>query len=419
MGVSRVFTRFVFGAVALALALTGFSCGSATTSVTGPTGTKCDVTVTNNTPQLPASGGNGTVVVTTSRDCTWTASTDASWISLGATSGQGATTLSYVAQANPAGTARQGRLMVAQQPVVVAQAPAACRYDVAPPSVSVDASAQQVAIALTATDGCQWTVRGDSPWIGAATPASGTGSATIQISIAANTAGARAGNVAIGSATVHVTQAAHDAPAPGPTPTPPAPTPQPPSPSPSPNPNPTPSPSPNPSPTPTCADTIKPTWYTAGHGPDSVSVNVTAPGGCAWTTNTGASWVTIAEGRSGTGNGNVLLTIPANNGPARTALVTIAGNAFTLMQNGCNADIKPSWYNAGRGPDRVEIGVTADAGCTWTATSTVSWATVTQGASGSGNGTVELTIEPNSGAARSVTLTIAGQPFALSQEGSQ
>ena len=350
--------------------------------------------------------------VTTARDCTWTASTDASWISLGVTSGQGATTLTYVAQANPVGTARQGRVMVAQQPVVVAQAAAACRYDVLPASVSVDASGQQVAIALTATDGCQWTVRADAPWIGGAAPANGTGSATIQIAIPANTGAARTGNVAIGSATVHVTQAAHDTP-PAPTPTPPAPTPQPPSPTPTPPPTPPPPPAPN------CADTIKPTWYTAGHGPDSVTVNVTAPGGCSWTTSTGASWVTIAAGRSGTGNGSVLLTIPANNGPARTALVTIASNAFTLMQDGCSADIKPTWYNSGRGPDHIQIAVTADAGCTWTSSSTVSWVTVTQGASGSGNGTVELAVDPNNGAARSVTLTIAGQPFMLSQEGSQ
>ncbi len=400
MGVSRDLSRFVFRAALLAFALGGAACGSTSTSVTGPTGAKCDVAVTNNTPQLPASGGNGTITVTTARDCTWTVSSEASWIAVAATSGQGSDTVNYVVQANPLGTARQARLMVAQQPIVVAEAAAACRYDVSPSSVSVDAPGQQVAIALTATDGCQWTVRADSPWIGASAPANGTGNATIQIAIAANAAAARAGNVAIGNATVRVTQAALVTA--GPTPTPPSP-----------------SPSPTPSPTPTCADTIKPTWYTAGHGPDSVTVNVTAAGGCAWTTSTGAAWVTIASGRSGTGNGSVLLTIPANNGPARTALVTIAGNAFTLMQDGCSAAIKPTWYNSGRGPDHIQIGVTADTGCAWTAASTVSWVAVAQGASGTGDGTVELVVEPNTGTARSVTLMIAGQAFLLSQDGSQ
>jgi Viral BACON domain/Putative binding domain, N-terminal len=316
MSVSRILTTFVFRAVLLAFALGGLACGSTSTSVTGPTGTKCDVAVANNTPQLPASGGTGSVSVTTARDCTWTASTEAGWISLGATSGQGSSTLNYVVQANPVGTARHGRLMVAQHAIDIAEAAAACRYDVSPSAMSVDAPAQQVSIALTATAGCQWMVRADAPWIGTTAPASGTGSATLQIAITANTGSARAGAVTIGNATVHVTQAALVTPAP-------APTPQPPSPAPSPTP-----------PTPTCADTIKPTWYNAGHGPDGVTVNVTAAGGCTWTTSASASWVTIASGRGGTGNGSVLLTIPANNGPARTALVTIAGNTFTLTQNG-------------------------------------------------------------------------------------
>jgi hypothetical protein len=411
MPVSRFLSSVVFRVSLLPIALMGVACGSTSTSVTGPSGAKCEVAVTNNTPQLPSSGGNGTITVTTSRDCTWSASSEASWISIPTTSGQGPATLNYVAQANPLGTARQARLMVAQQAIDVAQAAAACRYDVSPSSVAVDAPGQQVSLALTATGGCQWTVRADSPWISNAAPANGTGSGTIQIAIAANTGSARTGNVTIGNATVHVTQGAVATPPAAPAPPAPTPTPQPQPPSPP--------PSPTPPPPPTCADTIKPTWYTAGHGPDSVSVNVTAPNGCAWTTSTNAAWVTIAEGRSGTGNGNVLLTIPANNGPARTALVTIASNAFTLMQDGCSATIKPTWYNAGRGPDDVQIGVTADPGCTWTATSTASWATIVQGANGSGNGTVEVVVQPNSGPARSVTLTIAGQPFVLSQEGSQ
>jgi hypothetical protein len=100
--------------------------------------------------------------------------------------------------------------------------------------------------------------------------------------------------------------------------------------------------------------------------------------------------------------------------------VTIAGIAFTLLQNGlCAPAIKPGYYDAGRGPDDITIHVTAEDGCTWTAASTVSWVAVTQGASGSGDGIVHLAVQPNSGSARAVTLTIAGQPFALTQLGSR
>jgi len=169
-----------------------------------------------------------------------------------------------------------------------------------------------------------------------------------------------------------------------------------------------------------CTYAIKPNDYHAGRGPDSISIDVSTNSGCGWTTSTDAAWVTVSAGRSGTGNGAVRLDIPANDGPARTAVVTIAGKPFTLSQDGlCATSIKPAYYDAGRGPDDIMIHVTAASGCTWTAASTVSWVSVAEGASGSGEGNVRLLVQPNSGAARAVTLTIAGQPFALTQHGSQ
>ena len=169
-----------------------------------------------------------------------------------------------------------------------------------------------------------------------------------------------------------------------------------------------------------CAFSIRPTDYHAGRGPDSITIDVTATSGCGWTAATNAAWVTIAAGASGVGNGVVRLEIPANNGPSRTAVVTIAGKTFTLLQNGvCAATIKPGNYDAGRGPDDIKIKVSADAGCTWTAASTVPWVSVADGATGSGDGTVRLLLQRNDGAPRTVTLTIAGQPFALTQAGSQ
>jgi len=171
-------------------------------------------------------------------------------------------------------------------------------------------------------------------------------------------------------------------------------------------------------PTPTCSYAIKPNDYHAGRGPDTIAIDVTAGAGCTWTAATDAAWVTIAAGRTGTGNGTVRLEIPANSGPARTATVTIAGKTFTLLQNGgCTPAIKPAYYDAGRGPDDILIRVTAEPGCSWLAASTVSWVSVAEGATGSGDGTVRLLVQANSGPARAVTLIIAGQPFALTQQG--
>ena len=54
-------------------------------------------------------------------------------------------------------------------------------------------------------------------------------------------------------------------------------------------------------------------------------------------------------------------------------------------------------------------------GCTWAATSNVTWLTITSGASGSGGGNVTFTVAANTGVARTGTLTIAGQTFTVNQ----
>jgi hypothetical protein len=61
--------------------------------------------------------------------------------------------------------------------------------------------------------------------------------------------------------------------------------------------------------------------------------------------------------------------------------------------------------------------VTAATGCTWTAVSNAtSWITVTSGASGDGNGTVNYSVAPNpDNASRSGSLTIAGKPLTVNQ----
>ena len=60
--------------------------------------------------------------------------------------------------------------------------------------------------------------------------------------------------------------------------------------------------------------------------------------------------------------------------------------------------------------------VTAASGCSWAATSGSAFITITQGASGSGNGSVQFTVAPNATATdRTGTLTIAGSAISLTQ----
>jgi Putative binding domain, N-terminal len=65
------------------------------------------------------------------------------------------------------------------------------------------------------------------------------------------------------------------------------------------------------------------------------------------------------------------------------------------------------------------VSVLAPGGCNWQAVSNASWITLTSAASGSGSGTVSYAVAANPGtAARSGSLTIAGQTFTVGQGGS-
>jgi hypothetical protein len=62
---------------------------------------------------------------------------------------------------------------------------------------------------------------------------------------------------------------------------------------------------------------------------------VTAPTGCEWTATSKATWITITLGSNGTGNGTVSYSVSANGGTSsRTGTLTIAGQTFTVAQDG-------------------------------------------------------------------------------------
>lgn len=61
------------------------------------------------------------------------------------------------------------------------------------------------------------------------------------------------------------------------------------------------------------------------------------------------------------------------------------------------------------------ITVATQVGCPWTANSNVPWVTVTSGSSGSGSGGVSYTVAPNTGPARSGTLSIGERTFTVKQ----
>lgn len=83
-----------------------------------------------------------------------------------------------------------------------------------------------------------------------------------------------------------------------------------------------------------CSFSISPTSQSFNANGGSSSLSVTAPSGCAWTASSNASWLAITSGTSGSGNGTVFYSVQVNNGVPRTGTLTVAGQTFTVTEDG-------------------------------------------------------------------------------------
>lgn len=419
----------------LGLSLLLSACGSSSINVTAPTGAKCDVTATSSMASAPSSGADGTIAVSTTRDCTWSATSSTSWISISSpSSGQGSADLAFGVAANPDPAPRHGSVSVNNTQLTITQAAAPCQFSVSPASSSVAASGGSVGIQVGTNAACQWSASSNTSWISVRAGATGPGTALL--SVAANTGAARSGTATVAGQTVTIAQAAAPvappapAPAPAPTPTPapgppppppppPAPTPSP-APAPPPAPTPTPAPAPAPAPGPTCTFEAVPLAYAAPADGATTRVGVTTGSSCAWSATANARWISVSAGASGTGTGSVTLKVDPNaSTDARTGTATVAGATVTVTQAGvaCTYSISPTSkaFDPKGGGGAIDLHTTGS--CAWTATSNDEWITLTK-TTGSGSQKIGYKVSKNEGASRTGTITVADQTFTVSQSGS-
>jgi len=379
------------GAVALSVEANPGGVRTGTIAVAGQTFTvtqagaagACNAAIGSTSASIAASGGAGTVAVSTTIGCTWTATSNDAWltVTLGA-SGTGNGVVAFSVAANPGG-ARTGSLTVAGQTFTVTQAAATvpCTFTISPATGAIAAPGGTGTVAVSTGTGCAWTAASNAAWITVTSGASGTGNGAVAFSVAANTGGVRTGTITAAGQTFTVTQAAAAVP---------------------------------------CAYTISPTTAAIATPGGIGSVAVSTGTGCAWTAASNAAWITITSGLSGTGNGTVAFSVAANPGSVRTGTLTVAGQTFTVTQAAvpapCTYAITPTSASLNERAQTGTVAVTAGAGCAWTATSNAAWITVTSGASGQGNGSVAFSITANStGNDRTGTVTIAGRTFTVTQ----
>ena len=240
-------------------------------------------------------------------------------------------------------------------------------------------------ISVTTTAGCAWSAVANASWLTITSGATGSATGSVGFRADPNSGAQRSGTLTIAGQTVTVTQAAVVAP---------------------------------------CTYQVAPLEQSmAAAGGAGTPIGVMAGAGCAWTASSAVAWITITSETTRTGNGSVAFTVAANPGSEREGTLTIAGKTVTVSQSAaeasCTFTISPTSDSIGlKGGPGKDIMVRGPSKCSWTATSNVSWLTITAGASETGNGKVEYIVGALAAGSRVGTLTIAGQTFTVTQSGS-
>ena len=179
-------------------------------------GQTCSYTVSSTSVSSSAAGGAQSATVTAAAGCSWTAVSNAAWISVTAGStGSGNGTVSYAVDANTATASRTGTIAVAGETITVTQAGQACSYIVSPTSVSSSAAGGAQSATVTAAAGCSWTAVSNTAWVSVSAGSSGSGNGTVATPSMRTPRPRRAPErVTVAGQTVTVTQAGQSAPPP-------------------------------------------------------------------------------------------------------------------------------------------------------------------------------------------------------------
>jgi pimeloyl-ACP methyl ester carboxylesterase len=166
-----------------------------------------------------------------------------------------------------------------------------------------------------------------------------------------------------------------------------------------------------------CSYSLSPANQLVDYSGGTVSVQVTAPAGCAWTADDGgSSWLSFTNS-AGSGGGTVTLTTsPNSTGSTQYANITVAGQEVTLTQpsSACTYSVTPSQISASASATSGNLTVATS--CPTIASSNSSWLA----AAVLGPGTVAYAIAANtSSSQRTAALTIGTQTIGVTQAGSQ
>lgn len=320
-------------------------------TVTQAAGT-CSYQLSPASATAPSTGGTASFQVTSS--CGWTAVSTATWLTASAAE----STVTWTAAANTTATQRSGTITVGTATFTVTQPAGTCAVTATTTSLNFAAAGGTGTITVETRDGCARTAESTVAWMRITSGASGTGAGTVGFTVDVNTTRqSRIGSIRVQDQIVTIRQEGS-----------------------------------------TCVYLLNPRTANIPAAGGTGTFSIGTSSGCTWTATSSVPWVVIDSGTSGTANGTVTFSVGANyDASPRSAFVAVGDQTFVVSQPGaaCFVEVSRQDFSltASGGLGTVSVGTLAS--CTWTATTTDSWITITRGASGTGAGDVDFTVAPN------------------------
>jgi len=374
------------------------ACGHSSTPASPPSSPSCTYSIAGASFSFTATGGTGTVAVTTGGSCAWSARAESPWLRIDTgASVTGPGTVGFTVAVNADTTPRTGRLTVAEQAVAVTQDGASPCVVTISPSGGVHAKdAGGGTIAVSAPDGCGWTAVAGAAWITITAGARGTGNGTVSYAVSRNVDVApRSAGITVADGTFSITQSGD---------------------------------------TGACEYGVAPVEFSPCMPATEMSAVVTTQAGCPWTASTGDAWIAITSGASGSGSGPIVFRVGDNYTLPRSGQVLVrwptptAGQNIRIAQAGCRYTATPasitvaavggsSSFDVLQESDPYTCGGPLQNACTWSARADVAWITITSSMPRAGDDRVSFTVAPNTGPARRGTITVRDQVVSVTQGG--
>ena len=331
-------------------------------------------------------GAYGLIAVTATPDLPWTAKSGVNWVTIQSATASGAGNGNVVYSASPNSTLYDRTGMITVTPEKASGVAAKTHTVKQPAAVSVlslsgyefEAAGESCAVEVSVADIVEWKVEESLDWLTVNGSTSRTGPGTVTLQAAANdTVYPRSGKVTIARKTFTVSQKARGV-----------------------------------------AVEYDVKLFGTDGGYESISIH--PDGKVSWTAvASDPTWITIFQGNSGTGDGEILYIISpyVGDGGMRTGTITVGDKVVYITQRAYDLSISPNGKKVSGNNGEGEFGVSASIGDVWNAIVTEPWITIVDGYdAGTGNGTVRFIYTENTtGKTRTGKIIVAGEVYTLEQ----